>query len=156
MAQLAGRNREDASAIRVDRGSRSGSAAAAANAGGPFADLPPVAWTTPLDLFRQTFETSTRLRGIWLDGMDALMQEQVAYLRGAYDDARRCGEELLAAPDAEARAKLTLDYAREAAERFLANSMAVAELVSRPASEMLEVLARQAFEGTRQAGNSAA
>ena len=102
-------------------------------------------------------ETSTRLRGIWLDGMGALMQEQAAYLRGVHDDARRYGEDLLAEPDAEARARLTRDYTREATDRFFANTMAVAELISRPASEMIEVLARQVLEGgTREVGNRAA
>jgi hypothetical protein len=59
---------------------------------------------------------------------------------------------MLAETDPDARLRLGLEHARETGERPLASTAVLLELLSRPAQETRELLARQAEEATTPGG----
>lgn len=147
MVQLASKRRESMSAAGVqtatdiDRYPRRNGGTATARDG---IEEPVALWQTPFGIGRQMLETSMRMRTIWADGIGTAMQAQLAAMQAFYDDAIRCRESLLATDDVEHRTGLMLDFAREAVERGFANWLAAAQLFSRPANEIVELLTRQA------------
>jgi phasin family protein len=99
-----------------------------------------------LGLWQASLETSWRIGETWCQGAGALLQEQLAWLQQASEEAFRTSQAMLAEPDPAARLRLGAEHAREAGERALANAATLLDLLSRPAQETLELLARQAEE----------
>lgn len=132
----------------------------AADLGSALAAVPMFpSWQVSVTLYQQMLETSSRMRSVWLDSVNTATQEQLAWLQGMCDDGIRCGEALLAAPDAETRHQLRLEYAQRTMEKGFANALALAELMNRRTSEIMELLARQTMrtvDETRQDQHRAA
>jgi phasin family protein len=110
-------------------------------------------------LWQASLAMSLRVGETWCQGAGALLQEQLAWLQQAGEEAFRTSQAMLAEPDPIARLRLGAEQAREAGERALANAATLLDLLSRPAQETLELLARQAEEagaGSRRPADRAA